>query len=142
MRWLGSDEQEIWTVLYDAECGFCTWILVCLLRWDRARRLRPMALQCSQAGRLLYDVPPSGRMASWHLISPTGARHSGGAGIIQVLRLLPGGRIPARPLARFPSFTESAYRWVAEHRSQLSRLIPATAKRSASRRLRERHGLR
>ena len=134
---VGFEGQKAWTVLYDAECGFCAWVLAGLLTWDRARLLRPIALQRSEASHLLADVQPAERMASWHLISPTGARHSGGAAVVQVLRLLPGGRMPAVAFARFPKFTEKAYRWVAEHRSQLSRLIPTRAKRNASRRVQE-----
>jgi predicted DCC family thiol-disulfide oxidoreductase YuxK len=130
--------KETWTVLYDAECGFCMWTLSGLLTWDRARRLRPMALQHSDANRLLADVSPAERMASWHLISPAGTRHSGGAAIVQALRLLPAGRMPAAALAHFPRFAERAYGWVAEHRSQLSRLIPAAAKRDARLRVSER----
>jgi predicted DCC family thiol-disulfide oxidoreductase YuxK len=134
---LGSEKQETWTVLYDAECGFCAWVLSGLLTWDRDRRLRPTALQCSEANHLLADVQSAERMASWHLISPTGTRHSGGAAVVQVLRLLPGGRMPAAACARFPTLTEKAYRSVAEHRSQLSRLIPATTKRNARRRVQD-----
>jgi predicted DCC family thiol-disulfide oxidoreductase YuxK len=134
---LRSARQETWTVLYDAECGFCAWVLSGLLTWDRDRRLRPTALQRSEASHLLADVHPAERTDSWHLISPAGARHSGGAAIVQVLRLLPGGRMPAAAFDRFPRLTERAYRWVAEHRSQLSRLIPTTAKRNARRRVQE-----
>lgn len=134
---LGSNKQETWTVLYDAECGFCAWVLSGLLRWDRARRLRPIALQHSEASHLLVEVQPAERLASWHLISPARMRHSGGAAVVQVLRLLPGGRMPAAVFARFPRLTEKAYRSVAEHRSQLSRLIPTTAKRNAFRRVQE-----
>ena len=105
--------------------------------WERARRLRPMALQRPEANRLLADVPPEQRLASWHLISPAGERHSGGAAVVQALRLLPGGRLPAAACARFPRLTETAYRLVAEHRSQLSRLIPGPAKRNARRRVQE-----
>lgn len=134
---LGSEKQGTWTVLYDAECGFCTWVLSGLLRWDRALRLRPIALQRSEASDLLADLQSAERLASWHLISPAGARHSGGAAVVQVLRLLPGGRMPAAAFARFPRLTEKAYQSVAEHRSQLSRLIPVTAKRNARRRVQE-----
>jgi predicted DCC family thiol-disulfide oxidoreductase YuxK len=130
---VGAEKPETWTVLYDAECGFCAWVLSGLLTWDRARRLRPTALQGPEASRLLADVQPAERMASWHLISPLGARYSGGAAVAQVLRLLPGGRILAAAFTRFPRLTQMAYRWVAEHRSQLSRLIPTTAKRNARR---------
>ena len=69
-----------WTVLYDDGCGFCMRLLSILLRWDRAGRLHPVALQRSEAHDLLPDLTPTERMASWHLISPTGERHSGGHG--------------------------------------------------------------
>lgn len=135
---LAAHKKETWTVLYDAECGFCAWVVSGLLAWDRAGRLRPVALQSSVASQLLADIPSAERTASWHLISPAGVRHSGGAAVVQVLRLLPGARIPALAFARFPMFTEKAYRSAAEHRSQLSRLIPMTAKRNARRRV-EKH---
>lgn len=97
-----------------------------------------MSLQHPETSRLIADVAPDERMASWHLISPTGARHSAGAAIPQMLRLLPGGRLPATAFAHVPKLTEKSYRWVADHRSQLSRLVPKTAKRNASRRIQER----
>ena len=114
----GSDRR--WAVLYDADCGFCTWLLSVLLRWDRSGRLRPIALQRSEADDLLRKLAPAERMASWHLISPTGERRSGGAAMPPLLRALPAGRLPAAGCERFPGLTERGYRWVAEHRSQLS----------------------
>ena len=125
-------------VLYDADCGFCKWLLAGLLRWDRAERLRPLALQRPAADELLSDLGPAERMASWHLISPTGTRRSGGAALAPLLRLLPRGRVPAAAFARFPKLTERGYRWVAEHRSQLSRWVPTSFKRHASERVRQR----
>ena len=112
-----------WRVLYDNGCDFCVRLLSIILQWDRAGRLNPLALQRSEADRLLPDLTPAERMASWHLISPAGERHSGGSAVTELLRLLPGGRLPAAGLARFPRLTESGYRWVAEHRSALSRWI-------------------
>jgi predicted DCC family thiol-disulfide oxidoreductase YuxK len=134
---LGSEKRQTWTVLYDAECGFCAWVLSGLLAWDGAHRLRPMALQHSEARDLLAGVQSAERMASWHLISPGGTRYSGGAAVEHVLRLLPGGRMPAAAFTHFPGLTEKTYLWVADHRSQISRLIPTTAKRNARRRVQE-----
>jgi predicted DCC family thiol-disulfide oxidoreductase YuxK len=119
------------TVLYDADCGFCVWLLSGLLRRDGALRLRPVALQSAEAGELLADLAPAERMASWHLISPSGERRSAGAALPPLLRALPGGRLPAAAFARFPKLTERSYRWVADHRSQLSKLVPEAAKRRA-----------
>jgi hypothetical protein len=81
-------------------------------------------------------------MASWHLISPQGARRSGGDAIPPLLRLLPGGRAPAALFARFPAATAAGYRWVAEHRTPLSRWVPGGAKRRARRRVEERDARR
>jgi predicted DCC family thiol-disulfide oxidoreductase YuxK len=117
-----------WTVLYDADCGFCKWLLAALLRWDRAARLRPIALQRSEAAGLLADLTPDERMASWHLVAPSGERRSGGAAIAPLLRVLPGGSLPAALFARIPRLTDRGYRWVADHRSQLSRFVPTRAK--------------
>jgi predicted DCC family thiol-disulfide oxidoreductase YuxK len=117
-----------WTLLYDAECGLCRRMLARLLRWDREGRLRPVVLGSPEADRILADLPPTERAASWHLISPAGVRRSGGAAIAPVLRQLPGGWAPAAVFARFPRMTDRGYRWVADHRSQLSRLADRLAR--------------
>ena len=134
----GSEKQQTWTVLYDAQCGFCAWVLSGLLALDRAHRLAPMALQDPQARHLLAGLQSAERMASWHLISPAGARYSGGAAVAQAFRLLPGGRMPAAAFTHFPRLTEKTYQWVADHRSQISRLLPTRAKRNARRRVQKR----
>ncbi len=127
-----------WTVLYDADCGFCKWLLAALLRWDRAARLQPIALQQSEADDLLQELTPAERIASWHLISPGGERYSGGAAVPALLRVLPAGRLAAAGFARFPRLTDRGYRWVAEHRSQLSKWVPPSAKQRASQRVHRR----
>lgn len=126
----GHGDQSI--VIYDRDCGFCRWSLSLLLRADRHRRLRPLALGTPQADELLADLTPEQRSASWHLVSPDGRRASAGAGLPAVLVLLPGGGIPASVLARQPDLVERGYRWVADHRSKLSRVLPGSAKRRAT----------
>jgi predicted DCC family thiol-disulfide oxidoreductase YuxK len=137
-HFVGLPAEHRWVVLYDADCGFCNWLLSGLLRWDRALRLHPIALQRPEADELLADLTPAERMASWHLISPTGARRSGGAAIPPLLRLLPRGPIPAAAFAQFPRLADRGYRWVAEHRSQLSKWVPMSVKQHASERVHQR----
>lgn len=127
-----------WTVLYDADCGFCRWSLALLLSTDRRRALRPLALGTPEADELLSDLTPEQREASWHLVAPGGRRESAGAAAPSLLRLLPGGRVPAAALAAAPKLTNRAYHWVAAHRSQLSRALPSGAKRRASARIEQR----
>ena len=122
-----------WAVLYDPDCGFCRTALGVILRADRDRRLRPLAIGSAEADRLLGDLTPAQRERSWHLVDPDGHRESAGAAAPPLLRLLPGGAVPAAALARVPGFTEGAYAWVADHRSTFSRVIPDEAKRRATR---------
>jgi predicted DCC family thiol-disulfide oxidoreductase YuxK len=121
-----------WTVLYDPDCGFCRWSLSLLLRADRRRRLQPLALGTTSADALLANLTPAERMASWHLVSPQGERESAGAALPALLALLPAGRPVAAALSHTPRINERTYRWVADHRSWLSRAIPDAAKRRAS----------
>ena len=94
-----------------------------------------MALDTEEADALLEDLDPEQRAASWHLVSPDGCRWSAGAAAPPLLRLLPGGRGPAAILARAPGATERTYRWVADHRSTFSKLIPDRAKQRADGRI-------
>jgi predicted DCC family thiol-disulfide oxidoreductase YuxK len=118
-------------VIYDSDCGFCTWTLGWLLRLDRGRRLEPLALGTQRADELLGDLTAAERSASWHLVAPDGRRASAGAALPDVVALLPAGRLPAAALRRAPRLTEHGYRWVAANRSTFGRLVPAGAKRRA-----------
>lgn len=124
--------MDKWLVLYDGDCGLCKWLLAGILGCDRAQRLQPLALQTERAAGLLADLTPEQRLASWHLIAPTGERRSAGAALPPLLRLLPAGALAASALATAPELTERGYRWVAAHRNLLSKAIPAASKRRAS----------
>jgi predicted DCC family thiol-disulfide oxidoreductase YuxK len=119
------------TLLYDAGCGACTWLVARILAWDRRRRLRPVALQDPEAGLLLGDMEEAKRMASWHLVSPDGAIRSGGAALAPLFRALPAGWPLAALADRYPRLIDLGYRWVASHRAELGRPLPATWKRRA-----------
>jgi predicted DCC family thiol-disulfide oxidoreductase YuxK len=123
--------DERWTVLYDGDCGLCKWCMAGLLKRDRERRMLPLALQHPDADPLVGDLSTEERMASLHLVSPSGERLSGGAAMPALLRLVPGGAPAAAVLASVPKATGRAYRWVADHRVLLSRPIPQRAKQKA-----------
>ncbi|MDQ6731558.1 MAG: DCC1-like thiol-disulfide oxidoreductase family protein [Actinomycetota bacterium] len=123
------------TVIYDADCGFCRWCLGLLVRADRGHRLRPLALGTPEADRRLAPMPRHEQFASWHLIDPSGRLTSAGAGLPTVLRLMPGGRLPAGVLALSPALTERGYRWVAGHRTTFGPRLPEGAKRRATERI-------
>ena len=122
-------------VLYDRDCGFCRWSLAKLLAWDRRRRLRPVALQDPEAGRLLGDMHEEDRMASWHLITPDGAVRSGGEAFPTLLETLPGGRPLAALAGRAQGLVDRGYGFVAGHRTAFGRPVTDGAKRRADRRI-------
>jgi len=123
--------RERLAVLYDGGCGFCAWALAWLLRWDRARQMRPVAIQSEEGARLLAGMPSEQRLASWHVCDANGPVASGGAALPHALDRLPGGRPLAALAERFPRATEAGYAWVAEHRSGFGKLISPAAKRRA-----------
>jgi predicted DCC family thiol-disulfide oxidoreductase YuxK len=135
-----SPPDPRWTILYDPDCGFCRTALALILCADRHRRLRPLALGTAEADRLLADLTREQRDASWHLVSPDGHRASAGAAGPPLLRLLPGGDLPAAALAKLPGPTARAYQWIAEHRSTFSHAIPDDIKERATRLIERRSG--
>jgi predicted DCC family thiol-disulfide oxidoreductase YuxK len=116
------------TVLYDRDCSFCRWSLARLLAWDRRGCLDTVALQEPEADLLLAGIEPRERMESWHLIGSDGEIHSAGQALAPLLRLLPGGKQPARLAEAFPRLTEAGYRLVAGNRSLLSRVVRSRAR--------------
>jgi predicted DCC family thiol-disulfide oxidoreductase YuxK len=123
------------TVLYDLDCGFCRWALAAVLAWDRRERLRPVAIQDAEAGELLADVDPAARLASWHLVTAAGSRHSAGAAVPELLRVLPGGGPLAAVAAALSPITNRGYDLLAGRRSLPGRVLPSSAVRRATERI-------
>lgn len=115
--------MAVGTVCYDAGCGLCRWCAWQLRRWDRRGRLRFVALGDPRSDELLSELSADRRRSSWHLVSADGRVASGGAAVSRVLELLPGGKPLASVADRFPTITESAYRWVADRRERIGRLL-------------------
>jgi len=115
-------------VLYDEDCGFCRWSLDKVLAWDRARRLRPVAIQSEEGERLLGSLDPETRLDSWHLVTAEGTLYSAGAAAEPLARLLPAGRPLAALFHAFPALTERGYAYVARHRNRSARLLRVDAK--------------
>ena len=114
-------------VLYDADCGLCRWGLAKILSFDRRNRLRPVALQDPEADRLVPGMDAVRKWASWHLVDPEGSIRSAGDAVAPLLHMIPGGRPLAALSSTFPRFTDRLYRWIADHRDGLGRLLGARA---------------
>jgi predicted DCC family thiol-disulfide oxidoreductase YuxK len=105
-------------ILYDDDCGFCRWLLTKILRWDRRRRLRVVALQDEEADVLLAGMSRESRIDSWHLVAE-GRVYSAGAAVAPLMKALPGGWLPAALASMFPGITERLYRLLADRRDWL-----------------------
>ncbi len=110
-------------VLYDRDCAFCKWSLNRILAWDRRGVVLPVAIQSTEGAALLASIPEARHLDSWHLVEPSGRVLSGGAAAAPLFAALPAGRPPAALLRAFPKVTDRAYRWVADHRGQLARVL-------------------
>jgi predicted DCC family thiol-disulfide oxidoreductase YuxK len=120
------------TILYDADCGFCRWMVALLLSWDRAGRLRVASLQDPEADALLAGMGEAERIASAHVVLEDGTVVSGGPAFAWVAALLRGGR-PLAAVARAlgDRAMERLYRFVADRRDVFGPVVPARWKRWA-----------
>lgn len=111
-------------VLWDGECGLCSRFARWVERHDRHARLHVIPYQDAPAPPMtpaLHDACAS----AVHLVTPSGAIYRAGDAVLAVLGILGWGRA-ARLLRRRPFIwaIEIGYRWVADHRPFVARLIP------------------
>jgi predicted DCC family thiol-disulfide oxidoreductase YuxK len=116
-------------VLYDADCGFCTWSAAQLRRMDRARRLELVPLQHAAAHperpELAALAARSDLREVIHVVRPDGRVRAGGGAMLELLDALPGGWL-LRPWALLPGverLVDMAYRFVARRRGLFSELL-------------------
>jgi predicted DCC family thiol-disulfide oxidoreductase YuxK len=107
------------TLVYDEGCGFCRWSVDRVLRWDRAGRVRTVAIQSDDGDTLLHELDMATRLASAHLVTPDGTVHSAGALAEPLFRILPGGKPIAAVARTFPRSTDRLYRLVARNRFRI-----------------------
>jgi predicted DCC family thiol-disulfide oxidoreductase YuxK len=111
-------------LVFDADCGFCrTWVA----RWRRLLGDRVACEPFQTAAARFPSIPRSRFRHALHLILPDGTVYQGAEAVFRSLAMAPQPshygkllqlyeRLPgARPVS------EWGYRWVANHRPQLSR---------------------
>jgi predicted DCC family thiol-disulfide oxidoreductase YuxK len=118
----GTDARLV--VLYDADCGFCSWCATALDRLDRRHLLRLLPLQ--SAATDLDDAPPEHvLLESMHVRDNAGRWERGGAAVLRIAGVVPilrplavAGRLPLVRLG-----VEAWYRAIAHNRHRLGRLL-------------------
>jgi hypothetical protein len=105
-----------------------------VLALDRRRVLEPVALGEPEADRLLADMRPNEKMASWHLVAPDGRRWSAGEAFAPLAEALghPGAR---RALGSLRPVLALGYRLVAGNRNIWGKLVSDAAKTRADERI-------
>jgi predicted DCC family thiol-disulfide oxidoreductase YuxK len=120
-------------VFYDEECGYCRWSVAQLLRFDRDRRLRLIAIQSQQGEHLLAAIPPELRLASAHLIDSDGRLYSGGEAAAPIAAALPSLARSAPLLRRLARPVNAGYNLVAVNREKFGRLVGSSSRERADR---------
>jgi predicted DCC family thiol-disulfide oxidoreductase YuxK len=108
-------------LLYDGDCRLCRFVARGIVRLDRPETLAVLPFDDPAAQRLLATVPEADRETTWHLVQD-GGRASGGAGVAELLGLLPATRPLAPLLRRLP--LASIYGFVSSRRGRLGRFVP------------------
>ena len=111
-------------VLFDGDCGFCSWTANLLHRLDRGRALHLVPLR--SAAEALVDAPAAQDLRdTLHVRDRTGRWERGSAAWLRIARAVPALRpiaVAARvPLVRW--WIHLLYRLVAGNRHRLSRLL-------------------
>lgn len=116
-------------ILYDRDCGLCAATARRLRRWDRNDRLQLVPLQevdsmaSPDVASLVAGRPLESAL---HVVDPaTGRVSSGGDGVLEIARRLPGGRAAALAEAVPPArwAVRLGYDLVARNRHRIGRLL-------------------
>jgi predicted DCC family thiol-disulfide oxidoreductase YuxK len=116
------------TVLYDRDCGFCTWSADWIRRADREGRLRIVALQDAPDDPDLAPIAAERDLrCALHAVDEHGVVHAGGDAVLSIQERLPGGAIITawRGLPGTAELAEWAYAITARNRDRLGRLVGA-----------------
>lgn len=116
-------------VLYDRDCGLCTASARALRRWDRNNRLDLVPLQDARSSAV-PAVASAGRdlalSSALHVVDEaTGTIRAGGAGVLAIAAVLPGGWT-VRSFAAIPPFRWAVgvgYGLIARHRHRIGRWL-------------------
>ena len=99
----GSSSRYI--LAYDANCGPCTKFKRIVDILDKYERINFISLTKADQEGLLDKIPVDQRYKSFHLIFPKGDAESGSEALLELIVILPGGKIIS-PLIKLITFPE------------------------------------
>jgi predicted DCC family thiol-disulfide oxidoreductase YuxK len=96
----GSSSKYI--LAYDADCGPCTKFRRIVDILDKYERIDFISLTKADEEGLLDNIPVRQRYKSFHLISPKREPKSGSEALLELVAILPGGKIISPIINNFP----------------------------------------
>ena len=112
-------------MIFDGDCGFCRlWIL----RWRSITTDRVEYAPSQQVAARFPEIPPEAFARSVQLVLPSGEVFEGAEAVFRALARVPGRGIGLWLYRKVPGvrpLTESAYRFIARHRSAALRVTRA-----------------
>ena len=103
---------------YDSNCGPCTKFKRIVDILDTYERIDFISLTKADQEGLLDKIPVHQRYKSFHLIFPKGDAKSGSEALLELIAILPGGKIISRIINYFPG-GKKAVRFVYKRFSRL-----------------------
>jgi predicted DCC family thiol-disulfide oxidoreductase YuxK len=120
--------ERAFTVLYDRDCGFCTWCADWIRRADRDGRMSIVPLQEAPNDPDLAPIAAETDLrCALHAVDEAGTVHAGGAAILEIQERLPGGWLITewRRLPFAADLAEWAYGIASRNRDWLGRMVGA-----------------
>jgi predicted DCC family thiol-disulfide oxidoreductase YuxK len=87
---------------YDADCGPCTKFAHVVNSLDKYEKIDFISLTIADQQGLLDRIPVTLRYRSFHLISPNGEAKSGSEALLELIAILPGGKVISPIINYFP----------------------------------------
>jgi predicted DCC family thiol-disulfide oxidoreductase YuxK len=105
----GSSSKYI--LAYDADCGPCTKFKRVVDTLDKYERIDFISLTKADEEGLLDNIPVRQRYKSFHLIFPKGDAKSGSEALLELIAILPGGKIIS-PIINYVPGGKKAVRFI------------------------------
>lgn len=108
-------------MIYDGDCGFCTYWA---RRWRQKIGPRLEITPLQNDARRPRDLPVRQLEEAVHLVEPDGTTYRGAAAVFRAMAMRPAYAVLwwlYRYLPGFRPISEWVYRWVADHRTFVSR---------------------
>ena len=101
-KYMQTGSSSKYILAYDADCGPCTRFKRIVDILDKYEKIDFICLTKADQEGLLDRIPAHQRYKSFHLIFPNGEAKSGSEALLELIAILPGGKILSLIINHFP----------------------------------------